>query len=81
VLVLRSRVPPDRLDQYCARTSGPTHHRVYTTANSGAGRLGETATVAEDRCVGGRFPATTQPREGTMKEVSNEHPAFREGPS
>jgi hypothetical protein len=32
----------------------PTHHHVYTTTNSGAGRLGETATVAEDRCIGGR---------------------------
>jgi len=36
---------------------------VYTTTNSGAGRLGETATVAEDRCVGGCFPATTLPQE------------------
>lgn len=44
----------------------PNTPHVYTTTNSGAGRLGETATVAEDRCVGRRFPGTTQlPRTGT----------------
>jgi len=32
---------------------GSYYHHVYTTTNSGAGRLGETATVAEDRCIGG----------------------------
>src|SRR5829696_8056194 len=47
-----------------------THQPVYTTTNSGADWLGATVTVVEDRCVGGRFTATTQP----LGSGDGEHP-------
>jgi hypothetical protein len=51
---------------------------VYTTTNSGDGRLGETATAAEDRYVGGRFPATTQPQESGTANIRNKDAAQRD---
>ena len=57
----------------------PGDRRVHTTTDSGAGRLGEMSTLAEDRFVGRITSRNKALRDGHGEGGPDEHDTFRGG--